>query len=188
LFAGRPSTVDLEGYVYGETYNFNAGASVHDILESAFKEFYATVQKYNLVEGFAKHGLNLYQGITLASIIQFEANKPDDQKQVAQVFYSRLNSGMVLGSDATFIYAANKLGVEPVSTLDSPYNTRIYAGLPPGPISSPGYNALMATAYPASGNYIYFVSGDDGKIYFARTIQEHDANTAKYCTKECNKP
>ena len=188
LFADKPSSADLEGYVYGETYNFNVGASVHDILESTFKEFYATVKKYNLVAGFSKHGLNLYQGITLASIIQREASNPDDQKQVAQVFYSRLSAGMPLGSDVTFIYAANKLGVEPVSTLESPYNTRINAGLPPGPISSPGYNALIATASPASGNYVYFVAGDDGRVYFARTIQEHDANIAKYCTKECNKP
>jgi len=188
LFASKPATADLEGYVYGETYNFSTGASVHDILESTFKEFYATVKKYNLVAGFSKHGLTLYQGITLASIIQREASNPDDQKQVAQVFYSRLSSGMPLGSDVTFIYAANKLGVEPVSTLESPYNTRINAELPPGPISSPGYNALIATALPASGNYVYFVAGDDGKVYFARTIQEHDANIAKYCTKECNKP
>lgn len=188
LFAGKPSTADLEGYIYGETYNFNTGASVHDILESTFKEFYATVKKYNLVAGFSKHGLNLYQGITLASIIQREANKADDQKQVAQVFYSRLSIGMTLGSDVTYQYIADKTGVARDPDLNSPYNTRKFPGLPPGPIAVPGLSALQAVASPASGDYLFFLSGDDNVTYFARTDAEHQANITAHCKIKCSTP
>jgi UPF0755 protein len=149
----------------------------------------------NLVAQFKTQGLSLYQGITLASIIQREvlsvggATTPtSDQQQVAQVFFSRLTIGMPLGSDVTFIYGAKKLGVEPISTLNSPYNTRIIAGLPPGPISSPGLTALIATAQPADGDYLYFVAGDDGTTHFGRTLVEHEQNVRQYCTIECNKP
>ena len=188
LFAGKPSTTDLEGYVYGETYNFSAGASVHDILESTFKEFYAAVKKYNLVAGFSKHGLNLYQGITLASIVQREANKPDDQKQVAQVFYSRLSIGMTLGSDVTYQYIADKTGITRDPNLNSPYNTRKFTGLPPGPIAVPGLSALQAVASPASGDYLFFLSGDDNITYFARTDAEHQANITAHCKIKCSTP
>lgn len=195
LFDGKPTGTDLEGYIYGETYNVNASDSVEQILKRTFAEFSDVVVKNNLVEGFKQQGLTLYEGITLASIVQREisalpgATEPSsDQKQVAQVFYKRLADDMPLGSDVTFIYAANKQGVTPISTLKSPYNTRIITGLPPGPIASPGISALKATAAPASGDYVYFVAGDDGKTYFARTLQEHEANVARYCTVECNKP
>jgi len=188
LFKDKPATADLEGYIYGETYNFNMGATVEDILNATFMEFYANIKDNNIAKGFAAQGLNLYQGITLASIVQREASNPDDQKQVAQVFLTRLKQGMPLGSDVTFIYAANKMGVEPISTLQSPYNTRINTGLPPGPVASPGLNALLAVAAPAPGDYVYFVAGDDGRVHFARTLAEHEANVANYCTTECAKP
>ena len=188
LFADKPLTADLEGYIYGETYDFNIGATVEDIFKVVFDEFYGKIKDNNIIDGFAKQNLNLYQGITLASIVQREASNPTDQKQVAQVFLDRFKHGMKLGSDVTFIYAANKLGVAPVSTLESSYNTRLNVGLPPGPISTPGLSALMAVASPAPGDYVYFVAGDDGRVHFARTLQEHEANIANYCKTECNKP
>jgi UPF0755 protein len=186
LFAGRPSTATLEGYIYGQTYDFNSGASVGDILQRTFSEFETVVQQNNLVSAFAAHGLNLYQGITLASIIQREVQSASDQKQVAQIFYLRLATNLPLGSDVTYIYAATLLGVTPTPTLDSPYNTRLYAGLPPGPIATPGLTALQAVASPASGDYLYFLSGDDGKTYFATTEAEHEANIANYCKVKCS--
>jgi len=188
LFAGKPATADLEGYVYGETYNFNAGASVEEILSGAFKEFYSIIQKNDLEKKFAARGLNLYQGITLASIIQREVNTSKDQKQVAQVFYSRLDKGMTLGSDVTYQYAADKAGVARDPSLDSPYNTRINKGLPPGPIAVPGLTALQAVADPASGDYLYFLSGDDDVTYFARTDAEHQSNIVNHCKVKCATP
>ncbi|NTW62221.1 endolytic transglycosylase MltG [Candidatus Saccharibacteria bacterium] len=188
LFAGKPNDSSLEGYIYGETYNFNAGSKVEDILTAVFKEFYKKVQANNLVNGFAKHGLNLYQGVTLASIVQREASGANDQKQVAQVFYSRMTQGMTLGSDVTYQYIADRDGLVRDPSLDSPYNTRIKTGLPPGPIAVPGLSALLAVANPASGDYLYFLSGDDDVTYFARTNAEHEANVLSHCKVKCSTP
>jgi UPF0755 protein len=188
LFASKPADTDLEGYIYGETYNFNSGATVEDILNRSFGQFLGVVQDNKLVDRFAKQGLNLYQGITLASIIQREVHSPSDQNQVAQVFYKRLAQGIPLGSDVTFIYAAAKQGVPAISTLNSPYNTRINTGLPPGPIAVPGLSALQAVASPASGNYLFFLSGDDGTTYFSMTDAEHVANIQAHCQVKCAAP
>jgi len=185
LFAGKPATADLEGYIYGETYNFGTGTTVHDILVRVFDEFYAKVQENKLIEQYASKNLNLFQGITMASIIQKEVNKSQDQKQVAQIFYTRLKTDMVLGSDVTYQYIADKTGVARDTNLDSPYNTRRYKGLPPGPISSPGLTALIAAAQPASGDYMYFLSGDDDITYFSRTYDEHEANILSHCKVKC---
>jgi UPF0755 protein len=185
LFADKPEGTDLEGYIYGETYNFSGDASVEDILKVTFDHYYDVIQEDALVDGFSKQGLNLYQGITLASIIQREVPSATDQKQVAQVFLSRLSIDMMLGSDVTYQYAAKKLGVAPTPTLDSPYNTRKYAGLPPGPIATPGRSALQAVAHPATGDYLFFLSGDDDVTYFGRTSEEHDANIRNHCQKKC---
>lgn len=196
LFAGRPSGADLEGYIYGQTYNFSTGSKLTEILSRTFEEFYSVVKKNDLISKFKSHGLNLYQGITLASIVQREVgDNPEDreqvakdQKQVAQVFYLRLKLGMTLGSDVTYQYIADKTGVPRDTDLDSPYNTRRYPGLPPGPIASPGLSALLAVANPAKGDYLYFLTGDDKKIYFARTLGEHEANIVNHCVVNCSKP
>ena len=188
LFAGKPATADLEGYIYGQTYQVAAGSTVEQILRRTFTEYYAQIEKNNLIEGFKKQGLNLYQGITLASIIQREVSDAADQKQVAQVFFTRLADGMMLGSDVTYQYAADKMGVPRDHTLDSPYNTRIKTGLPPGPIGSPGITALQAVANPAAGDYVYFLSGDDHKTYFAHTNEEHEANIVNHCAYKCSLP
>ena len=185
LFEGKPLNSTLEGYIYGQTYNFNTGASVEDILQRTFDEFYKQIQENNLIEEFAKHNLNLYQGITLASIVQRETGIESDQRQVAQVFYSRLNLGMTLGSDPTYQYIADKTGVPRDVNLDSPYNTYRYFGLPPGPIAVPGISALKAVANPAEGDYLYFVSDSSGKTYFARNETEHQSNIVNYCKENC---
>lgn len=186
LFTDKPAGADLEGYVYGETYTFSGSAGVEQILEQTFDEYYRVIEKNNLIEGFKAQGLNLYQGIILASIIQQEVTSPADQKQVAQVFLTRLERGDVLGSDVTYQYAAKKAGVPPTPSLDSPYNTRKFAGLPPGPIAAPGETALAAVAAPSPGNYVYFLSGDDDVTYFSRTIEEHEANIRNRCQKKCS--
>jgi UPF0755 protein len=191
LFESKPASADLEGYIYGQTYQFNAGASVSDILERTFEEFYTALTENDLITGIKAQGYDLYQGITLASIVQKEVASPrsaepsSDQKQVAQVFYSRLDAGMTLGSDVTYQYAADKLGVARDVNLDSPYNTRRYPGFPPGPIASPGVSALWAVAEPAPGDYLFFLSGDDDITYFARTDAEHEANIRNHCQKKC---
>lgn len=184
LFQDKPASADLEGYVYGETYKFASEATVEDILKYTFDEYYAQIKKHDLIARFKDRGLNLYQGITLASIIQREVYA-QDMKQVAQVFYSRMSIDMPLGSDVTYQYAADKTGVERSVNLDSPYNTRRYGGLPPGPISTPGIDALRAVAEPADGDHLYFLSGDDNITYYGRTEAEHQSNIDNHCKEKC---
>ncbi|MFZ1301347.1 MAG: endolytic transglycosylase MltG [Candidatus Microsaccharimonas sp.] len=184
IFQDKPATADPEGYVFGETYQFNSGATVEDVLTRTFDEFNKWVVQDNLVAAFKEHGLTLYQGITLASIVQRESGG-DDKAQIAQVFYTRMAQNMTLGSDVTYQYIADKTGVARDPSLDSPYNTRRYVGLPPGPIAVPGLAALRAVAEPAAGDYIFFLSGDDHVTYFARTLEEHEANIKNHCQVKC---
>lgn len=198
LFAGRPTGASLEGYVYGDTYYINTDSGPEVVLKEAFSEMEKAVEQDNLVAAYKAHGLSLYQGITLASIIQRELSCDnlssekqavcyENQQKVAQVFYSRLARGMELGSDVTFIYAAGLTGEAPTPTLDSPYNTRINKGLPPGPIASPSEYALKAAANPASTDYLYFIAGDEGggAMYFGRTEAEHEQNIKDHCQVLC---
>lgn len=184
LFQGRPASADLEGYIFGETYNMPSDASVEDVLRTSFDHFWKVIEDNDLVSKYEEQGLNLYQGITLASIIQRESGG-DDKAQIAQVFFLRYREGGMLGSDVTYQYITDKLGVPRDINYDSPYNTRIKTGLPPGPISSPGEVSLIAVGSPASTDYRYFLSGDDDVTYFARTYEEHMANIRNHCQQKC---
>lgn len=188
LFADKPATADLEGYIYGQTYKIASGSTVKQVLRRTFAEYEKQITDNHLAEAFKAQNLSLYEGITLASIIQREVPTAADQKQVAQVFLKRYRAGGTLGSDVTYHYAADKRGVPRDHTLDDPYNTRIKPGLPPGPISSPGISSLLAVAAPAEGDYEFFLSGDDDKTYFAHTQAEHEANIVKHCTYKCSLP
>lgn len=191
LFASKPASADLEGYLFGETLEFNAAATVETVLDKFFDHYEEVIEKNNLVEGFKKQGLSLYEGITLASIVQREVSSTnpnvasEDQRNVARVFYNRMAKGMTLGSDVTYQYIADKTGVARDPNLDSPYNTRRYAGLPPGPIATPGVGALLAVANPASNDYLFFLSGDDDVTYFAKTDAQHQQNIVNHCKKKC---
>jgi len=184
LFEGKPATSDLEGYIYGETYNFGTGATVQDILIGTFNEYEKVIKENDLVAKFKAKGLSLYEGITLASIVQRESIG-GDEAQIAQVFYSRMAIPMALGSDVTYQYIADKTGVDRDVNLDSPYNTRRYEGLPPGPIAVPGKASLLGVANPAPGDYLFFLSGDDDVTYYAKTLQQHEANISAHCKVKC---
>jgi len=198
LFADKPAGTGLEGYIYGETYHVDVTATADQVLQTTFDQMYKDLTANDLIVKFKNQGLNLYQGITMASIVQRELNcegKPTQerkercyqyQRTIAQIFLKRLNEGDMLGSDVTFIYAADMKGVTPRVDIDSPYNTRINRGLPPGPIASPGLLALKAVGNPTDTDYHYFIAGDDGLIYFARTEAEHEANIRDYCQILCN--
>lgn len=184
VFEGRPEGADLEGYLFGETHRFLHSTPVKEVVKRFLDDFYAVVKENDLIAAYKKQGLSLYEGIILASIIQRESGG-DDEAQIAQVFLLRRDKGMQLGSDVTYQYIADKLGVARDVNLDNKYNTRRYAGLPPGPISTPGKAALLAVAHPAKGDYLYFLSGDDGVTYFGHTEEEHNANIKKHCEKKC---
>lgn len=188
LLKGRPEGADLEGYIYGDTYNFYFGASLDEVLTKIFDHMYTDIQTNKLEEAYAKQGMSLYEGITFASVVQSEVSNKADMAHVSQVFHKRLQEDISLGSDVTFIYGARKLGVQPSVTLDSPYNTRMYKGLPPTPVSNPGLHALIAGANPTATNDLYFVAGDDGVTYFSATNEEHEQLTREHCAKNCLLP
>lgn len=198
LFADKPAGTSLEGYIFGETYHVPVGSTAEQVLQTSFDQMYKEISERNLVDKFKAQKLNLYQAITLASIVQRELNCEDKptaerkerchnyQKTIAQVFLKRLEMGTSLGSDVTFIYAADMKGVAPTVNLDSLYNTRIHPGLPPGPIASPGILALDAVGNPSDTDYLFFIAGDDGLIYFAKDDAGHQRNIKNHCQKLCN--
>lgn len=183
----------LEGYLFGETHEFYKGETVKNILETFYKEMERIVTENDLVAKYEAVGLSLNEGITLASVVQKEAHSAD-QPTVAQVFLSRLKYGIPLGSDVTVSYAIDvvdpdrKIYTDNQSALliDSCYNTRRYAGLPCGPISSPSLSALLAVANPSDTSYLYFLTGDDGTMYYSNTEAEHNQKIRDYCKVLCN--
>ncbi|OYW84274.1 hypothetical protein B7Z17_04350, partial [Candidatus Saccharibacteria bacterium 32-49-10] len=194
VFSGRPDGMGLEGYIYGDTYFVQVGSTVQQVLQRAIDEFAKIVASNDLEKKFTAKGLSLYQGITLASIVERESigcpgqSVCEDQRRIASVFYNRLAIDMSLGSDVTYHYAADRDGVPRDFRLQSDYNTRIHAGLPPGPIAVPGLSALNAVADPAKTNYLFFLSGDDDVTYFGSTEAEHNANIRQHCQAKCQLP
>lgn len=197
VFEGYPEdATSLEGYLYGETYEFFADDDVETIVGRFIEEFAKIVREEDLQTKFAAHGLNLYQGITLASVVQREAGNTNDMAKVAQIFYNRLDAGMNLGSDVTASYAADLIDPDrtiytdniSILDIDSPYNTRKNPGLPYGPIANPSVSALEAVANPdgSLSDMFFFLTGDDGKMYYAADDAGHQANIQNYCQKMCN--
>ena len=188
LLATKPAEATLEGYIYPETYRMNADQKLETLFMRTFDEMYKMLQEKKYLDEYAKRNLTIHQAVTLASIVQKEVKDPVDQKQVAQVFLKRLAIDMPLGSDVTYMYAAEQMGAKATPSLESPYNTRKYGGLPPGPIANMNPSALEAVAFPAAGEYLYFVAGDgadEGKTFFAHTQDEHNANIAAHCHVLC---
>lgn len=181
----KPADVNtLEGLLWPDSYqkqpDTDPAVIIRQSLEAMGEKLTPEVQA-----AFASQGLTTYQGLVLTSIITQEVSKPGDQTQVAQVFLSRLKTGMSLGSDPTAKYGAIAAGREPSLTYDSPYNTFQNKGLPPTPISTVTANALYAATHPANTDWLYFVSGDDGTTHFSRTLEEHEALTERYCSELC---
>lgn len=183
----------LEGLLYPDTYEFYKTAKPEEIIVHAIEHLFKAIKEKDLLAAFAAQNLNLPEALTLASIIQKEANSPD-HAGVAQVFLLRHNMNIMLGSDVTASYAADLVDPErktytdqaAVLGIDSPFNTRKHAGIPPTPISTPSLSALSAVAHPAEGSYLYFLTGDDGKMYYGKTEEEHNQNRSNYCQKLCN--
>jgi UPF0755 protein len=175
-----PEAQDLEGYLFPETYSFAEGARESEILETMVQTFRRRYERE--VRSRIKPGTTLRQVVTLASIVEKEAQKASERPVIAAVYRNRLDRGIGLMADPTVIYALKRAGVwngnirRPDLRIDSPYNTYRYAGLPPGPICSPGQASLVAAAAPADVPYLYFVSRNDGSHVFSETLAEHNRN------------
>ncbi len=176
-----------EGFFFPDTYILPRVTDAGQLVDAMRRDF-ALHLTNDLRDSFVRHGLSVYQAVTLASIVQREAVHEQEQPIIASVFYNRLNSGMNLGSDPTVQYAlgynalqgswwTNPLSAQDLQ-FDSLYNTYIYSGLPPGPIANPGLSALRAVAFPADTQYYFFRArcDDSGYHVFAETFEQHLQN------------
>lgn len=175
--ADNPGNATLEGFLYPDSYQKTSATTPQEIITQALAE----TQKHltpDVRNGFAAQGLSVYQGVTLASIVEQEVPGQADRNQVAQVFLFRLRQGMRLGSDVTKDYAK--------AANDPSYDTFQVAALPAGPIGTVSDGSLQAVAHPANTDWLYFVTGDDHHTYFSHTYAEHQALAAKYCHDLCS--
>ena len=180
-----PGARDLEGYLFPDTYLLPRHTDAARLVRLMVERFQKTLTPA-LVEAARDRGLSVRQLVTLASIVEKETSRADERGLVAAVYSNRLRMGMLLQCDPTVIYALEKAGTYDGNirkddlAVNSPYNTYRFAGLPPGPIASPGKDSLVAAAHPADSDFLYFVSRNDGTHEFARTLDEHNRNVQKY--------
>ena len=179
------ASVDLEGYLFPETYALPRGTPAPRLIGMMVERFLAVYDE-ELHASAKQQGLTTREVVTLASLVEKETGQPSERPLVAAVYRNRLRLGMGLQADPTVVYALRKAGRYNGNirrqdlALDSPYNTYRYPGLPPGPIAAPGEASLRAALMPADVDYLYFVSRNDGSHAFARTLTEHNRNVREF--------
>lgn len=179
------SAPSLEGYLFPETYLFAEGNNERDLLRMLVNQFRAQITP-RLTAAAKDRGLTLHQLVTLASIIEKETALVEEMPLISSVFHNRLQRNIPLQTDPTVIYGIKDFDgniTRKHLRTPTPYNTYIIRGLPPGPIASPGLNALQAAARPQKSKYLYFVARGDGSHQFSKTLREHNAAVRKYQLK-----
>lgn len=180
-----PDATSLEGYLFPETYALPRDAAADDLVEAMVSQFRQTFRP-ELRDHVRQSEMTVREAVTLASLIEKETGSADEHPLVSAVYTNRLRIGMPLQCDPTVIYALQLEGLYDGNLTranlkhDSPYNTYVYGGLPPGPIAAPGRAALEAVVAPADVSHLYFVSRNDGTHEFADTLREHNRNVQRY--------
>ena len=173
-----------DGWFFPETYNFNYGESVENVLRRSYKEMQKKVSDLWIDRDKGLPLKSPYDAIILASLIENETALDKEKTLISGVFIRRINEGMRLQTDPTVIYALGDTYTPPLKKsdlkIDSLYNTYQNKGLPPGAISSVSYQSLYAALHPEKGNDLYFVSKKDGSHAFAPSYKEHKENIKKY--------
>jgi UPF0755 protein len=175
FLASRPTNADppLEGYLFPDTYQIDRTAGVTQLVKAQLDQFgtvFSPALRSQITQATAARPAGSVEAIViLASMVEREANKDADRGNVCSVYYNRLKVNMPLGVDATLLYALGRLTPEPTYPelqLNTPFNTRTHAGLPPGPISNPGKAALLACINPPQTSYLYYFTDPDGVTHF----------------------
>jgi UPF0755 protein len=173
----------LEGLLLPETYFFVAADDETAILRRMVESFDALATRLDITGASARLGITPFEAVVVASMVEREARVDEDRGKVARVIYNRVEAEMPMQIDATVQFALGKqkeVLLDRDLLIDSPYNTYKVAGLPPGPIASPGQESLVAALQPTPGPWVYFVVVDDsGGHAFAETLDEHNRNIAK---------
>lgn len=192
LFASLPAADSgviyrLEGYLFPAVYDYYDDATIENLVEQMISTTDARLQPY--YEAIANKNLTVNEVLTLASLVEKEGSTDEDRRNIASVFFNRLNAEMPLQSNIAILYAQGKLGEETTlaedtnidTSIESPYNIYWRAGLMPGPVDSPSLSAIEAVLNANATDYYYFVADvTTGTVYFANTIEEHDQNVATY--------
>ncbi len=190
FFKDKPEKAGLEGYLFPDTYRFRQNAPVEEIIGKMLENFDKKLDQELRSAIYVQNPLfknnerlTIFEVIVLASIVQKEVQTFEDMKIAAGIFYNRLNIGMKLEADSTLNYITDshrdRASYDDLK-IDSPYNTYKYAGLPPGPISNPGLEAIKAAIYPAKTDYFYFLTASGGKVIYGKTYEEHLKNKVKW--------
>ena len=195
LLANLPSadeaTYQLEGYLFPATYSYYEDTTMEDLVEQMISTMDSYMSGY--YDTISEKGMTVNEVLTLASLVEKEGSTDDDRRNIASVFYNRLNANMALQSNIAILYAMGKLGEETTlsadasidTSIDSPYNVYTNTGLMPGPVDSPSLSAIEATVNPASTDYYYFVADvNTGTVYYAETYEDHEANVEKYVNSQ----
>ncbi|NQM54693.1 endolytic transglycosylase MltG [Streptococcus suis] len=192
LFASLPAADSgaiyrLEGYLFPAVYDYYDDTTIEDLVEQMISTTDARLQPY--YEAIANKNLTVNEVLTLASLVEKEGSTDEDRRNIASVFFNRLNAEMPLQSNIAILYAQGKLGEETTlaedtnidTSIESPYNIYWRTGLMPGPVDSPSLAAVDAVINANTTDYLYFVADvTTGTVYFAQTIEEHDQNVANY--------
>ncbi len=181
---GGADAKDLEGFLFPDTFELEKQAPATDLVQLQLEDFKRRIKGVDMSYARSKN-LTIFDVVTIASMIEEEAALADQRELVAAVIYNRLREGMPLGIDATTRFATGNYTrplTESELAVDSPYNTRTNAGLPPGPIASPGLASIEAAAHPARVDYLFYVAepGTCGRLAFSATEDEFEADAARY--------
>jgi UPF0755 protein len=179
----KPKKMDLEGYVFPDTYQLSDDVTADQFVQTALRNFDRKLTP-ELRQEIAKQKLSLYNVIIMASMLEKEVPTLEDKKIVAGILYKRLEVGMPLQVDATVNYVTGKHDpsvTKKDTAVDSPYNTYKYYGLPIGPISNPGMDSILAAIYPEKSAYWFYLSDPaTRKTIFSKNLDQHNAAIAKY--------
>lgn len=170
-----------EGYLFPDTYQFAPSEDASSIITMMRSNF--LVQIETVSDELRASGRSLSDTIVLASLIEKEARTDESRRMIAGILFNRLKLGMPLQVDAVFGYIFDRDTFHPSFkdlAVDSPYNTYAHKGLPPGPICNPGLDAIRAVLHPTKTQYLYYLTGRDGRMHYATTYAEHQANQKKY--------
>ena len=171
-----------EGYLFPDTYVFNEDMNAGEVIKVMFKRFSNVIDSIGMKE-IRKSGLSFSDVIKMASLIEEEAAVSSERKYISSVFHNRIKRNMRFDCDPTVRYAVKKFSGRIYYSdlkVDSPYNTYIYKGFPPTPISSPGRESILAAIKPAESSFLYFVSRNDRSHYFSSSLKEHNAAVKKF--------
>lgn len=174
-------TAAPEGYLFPDTYFMPVTATASSTIKIMRDNFIRKI--FAVMPEVEKSGQTLEEIVTMASIIEAEANNQKDREIVSGILWKRIKNGMPLQVDATFVYVNGKTTAELTTEdlkIDSPFNTYVKLGLPPHPISNPGIESIQAALNPTTTPYFYFLTGKDGNMYYSRTFDEHVANKQKH--------